>query len=197
MRTSEKLENITKSIIDFQKECPILIKDKQTKHYNYCSLDNLINTLKPILSKHGIIVVQSVGDNGNRICITTRLQHVSGEYLEDWFTLDSTNMQNVNNTQAMGASITYGKRYGISAMLNIATDDDTDATSHQNTAPQPSKRVVEPVKAMNPLDVEILGLIKQHGVVKGAEKWQQYDDSKKMDMIQYYKTQLSAGKQQG
>jgi hypothetical protein len=47
----------------------------------------------------------------------------------------------------------------------------------------------------NPLDLEILGLIKQHGVVKGAEQWQKYDDTKKMDMIIYYKTQLSARKQ--
>ena len=136
MKTSETLTELTKSLGVFQKECPVIKKNATGYGYNYATFDSIVDTVKPLLLKHGIVLIQSVGANQVGILLTTRLQHLSGEWIEDSFILPATQMKGVNNVQALGASITYGKRYGISAMLGIATDDDTDGINHQQNNQQ-------------------------------------------------------------
>ena len=126
MQTSETLIKITPALLAVQTKTPTLGKDKQGYGYRYVTLDHIIETLKPICNAEGIAIIQTVGNADNAVCITTRLQHVSGEFIEDSFQLPATTMKGVNNTQAMGASISYGRRYGLTAILSIATDEDTD-----------------------------------------------------------------------
>lgn len=132
MITSESITAITTALCEVQKEIPTLGKDRAGYGYKYLTLDNIIESVKPILCKHGIVIIQSVSEKENGIIINTRLQHISGEYFQDSFSLPKTEMKGVNNIQALGASITYGRRYSLSAMLNIATDEDTDGTVKSN-----------------------------------------------------------------
>lgn len=132
MKTSEEIKQIIAGLGAFQKECPTITKDKQGYGYKYASFDTIVSTVKPILIKHGVIFAQSIGSNQLGMLITTRIMHSSGEWIEDTMMLPATQMKNVNNVQAMGASITYGKRYGLSALLGIAVDEDTDSVIKQN-----------------------------------------------------------------
>ena len=133
MKTSEQLINISKALIQVQIELPTIKKNCQGYGYKYASLDDVLNASKPILNKNGCCIIQGVGYIQNGISITTRILHLSGEYIEDTLGLPLTEMKGVNNTQAMGASITYGKRYGLSAILGISTDEDIDASTQNNT----------------------------------------------------------------
>ena len=134
MNTSESVIEITKALGAFQKECPKIKKDSKGYGYNYASFDSIMDSVKPLLLRHGIVIIQSVSTVDQMTAITTRLQHANGEYIQDTFCLPATQMKNVNNVQAVGASITYGKRYGLSAMLAIATEDDTDGVHQQPQA---------------------------------------------------------------
>ena len=87
-------------------------------------------------------------------------------------------MKGVNNVQALGASITYGRRYSLSAMLNIATDEDTDGTMKQST---------------ENLDFQISELLKTQPLPKGADGWEKFNVNRKQDLLKYL---LSAGKAQ-
>jgi len=178
MITSEKLTDITTALCEVQKELPTLGKDKSGYGYKYLTLDNIIESVKPILCKHGIIIIQSVSEKENGIIITTRLQHISGEYFQDSFSLPKTEMKGVNNVQALGASITYGRRYSLSAMLNIATDEDTDGTIKQST---------------ENLESQIIALLKSQPLPNGADGWEKFHVNRKQDLLKYL---LSAGKAQ-
>ena len=132
MKTSDSIIEITKALGQFAKICPAIKKDTKAFNYMYTTLDTILSTVKPLLLKSGIVVVQSIGSNQYGMLITTRLMHISGEWLEDTMMLPATELKGGNNVQMMGASITYGKRYGLSAMLGISTEDDTDGVVKTN-----------------------------------------------------------------
>ena len=151
MKTSNELKNITIALIEIQKGIPIIEKEKQGYGYKYASFDNIINIVKKVCNNNKMAIIQSVGQSENGVTITTRLQHESGEYIEDGFELPATTMKGVNNVQALGASITYGKRYGLSAMLGVATDEDIDCNvdtikkseKNNNTTEHPFTKLVK------------------------------------------------------
>ena len=126
MKTSETITEITKAYMECQKELKNLSPDANGYNYKYLTLHKLIKETKPILMKNNIVCVQSVGQTEIGVSITTRLQHVSGEYFEDTFSLPPTNSKSMNDVQAMGSSISYGRRYGMGTMLGISVDDDDD-----------------------------------------------------------------------
>ena len=80
---------------------------------------------------------------GSRICsrpaptaphvtVTTLLVHSSGE----WIAEDLTLTAGQNTPQAVGSAITYGRRYGLAAMVGIAPeDDDGEAAEPRNATP--------------------------------------------------------------
>ena len=91
----------------------------------YVDLKSLINTVKPVLNKHGLFLRQEVsgGDDGT-VTIKTTLFTPEGESL-------STEPLKIpfagqNLAQAMGAAITYARRYSLMALLGLVGDDDTD-----------------------------------------------------------------------
>ena len=134
MRTSETLTKVMPDYLKAQAEIKNIAPNKKGYGYDYVDLAKIIDESKPFLLKNNLIIMQSVGDSeAEGISITTRLQHVSGEFLEDTFSLPLTTMKAVNNVQAMGASITYGRRYGLGAILGIATDEDVDGKPNGKT----------------------------------------------------------------
>jgi len=140
MNTSESLGKILPDLFNAQGEIKNLAPNKSGYGYNYVDLAEIIDNVKPILLKNSIIVIQSVGTAEGGVSITTRLQHISGEWIQDTFALPALVQKSMNSVQGMGASITYGRRYGISAMLGIATDEDTDgAMKNKQHNKQPEK----------------------------------------------------------
>ena len=59
--------------------------------------------------------------------VTTRLIDKSGEWYEDTVQIPADRA----NAQGVGSAITYAKRYALSAMLGIVTDEDTDGNMPQ------------------------------------------------------------------
>ena len=60
--------------------------------------------------------------------VTTRLMHESGEWVQ---TRVRCPLGGKKDIQAVGSAITYGRRYGLSAMAGIAQHDD-DGNSNTN-----------------------------------------------------------------
>ena len=58
------------------------------------------------------------------VCVTTTLMHSSGQWLRSKVKLPLSK----KDAQGVGAAITYGRRYGLSAIVGIAQYDD-DAQS--------------------------------------------------------------------
>ena len=82
----------------------------------------------PYLNKQGLSIVQGNrygSDNG--FYVTTTLLHQSGQWMRSEIRMP---IGGKRDAQAVGAAMTYGRRYGLSAMIGIAQyDDDGNAGS--------------------------------------------------------------------
>lgn len=107
-----------------QDELKPVKKDATNPYFNadYATLAAIWESIQPILSKNGFIVNQPV--RGHEII--TILVHESGGVLESNFPIIS---KTENNPQDFGSAITYARRYALSSLLGIVTEDDDDANS--------------------------------------------------------------------
>ena len=128
MNKSESIVNIAKALGEFQSECPTLNKGSQGYGYKYADLPSIVETINPILKKCGLSFTQLTGGNAESVSVTTILIHSkSGEYFET--TISSSvkaNAGKMSEIQAVGSIITYLRRYSLSSILGIVTDEDVD-----------------------------------------------------------------------
>lgn len=141
MRQSEKIENLLGAMVKAQGEFTTLPKDKEGYGYKYTDLDTVISTTKPILQKNGLGFMQMLSSlENNKSAITTRLFHVSGEWVEDITPLPDVALGKTNAAQNLGAAITYMKRYSLCSMLGISSDEDVDGNPQMNSKPATPKK---------------------------------------------------------
>lgn len=126
MQTSQELKNIFKAISECKKDFVPLQKNKKGYGYYYVTLDVIIDMLNMVLPKHGLGFVQFPSITGNDYTLTTRVFHESGEWMEDTINFPLTDIAKANDTQKLGASLTYFRRYTISSIFGIAADEDVD-----------------------------------------------------------------------
>ena len=91
---------------------------------NYADLHAVIKSSFPYLSKHGLSVTQGNEMIMGAVCVTTTLMHSSGQWIRSKVKLPLAK----KDAQGVGSAITYGRRYGLSAIVGIAQYDD-DAQS--------------------------------------------------------------------
>ncbi len=127
MKTSSELSNLAKALAAAQGEMRDVQKTKQGYGYKYATLESILSMARPILAKNNLAVIQSHGNDNTLVTVTTRLMHSSGEWLEDTGGVEFQQLKGMNNAQAVGSAITYLRRYQLSAILNITSDEDIDA----------------------------------------------------------------------
>lgn len=126
-------------------------KNAKAYGYKYTDLDTITSVIKPILARHDISYMQSVGMNeqGQNI-LTTRIFNRDGEYIEDSTILPIIQGTKNNSAQTLGMAITYMRRYALCAMFGITSDEDVDANTFNAPQPQPAPQNVQNVtNAMN------------------------------------------------
>lgn len=120
------------AVSKFQHSCPpveksrtaVIRSQKGEYKYQYAGFDDVMATARPHLSACGIAVGFTTEANDKGIRVTTRIR--VGIHAED-YTLDvPVPAMNVNDTQRYGAALSYAKRYGLCAALNIVCTEDVD-----------------------------------------------------------------------
>lgn len=97
----------------------------------YALLEDINDMLRPVLHKFGFAVTFRIKNESGLVWVTTVLSHRQGHSEETSIPLALDTSGSKNAVQAVGSSISYGKRYGICAMLNISTGDDVDGNTTQ------------------------------------------------------------------
>lgn len=141
MRYSESLTNIATALAKVQAEIKNPIKNQVNKGVQgapkYANLeDTLQDYVRPICSKYGISVYQSIkSDEAGRVGVCTVLIHESGEYIESDYVFcdiviptNSGGKKILTEGQATGVCITYLRRYSLNSALGINGDKDTDGS---------------------------------------------------------------------
>ena len=125
MNKSETITELAKALVKFNSEVNKIAKDADNPFFknNYATLDTIIDEIRPILSKHGLSIMQVPSGDGQNVTLKTLLLHESGEWLES----DELTMKPVkNDPQAVGSCITYARRYSLAAFLSLNTGEDDD-----------------------------------------------------------------------
>ena len=162
MRYSESLTNIATALAKVQAEIKNPIKNQTNKGVQgapkYANLeDTLQDYVRPICSKHGISVYQSVKTNeSGQVGVCTVLIHESGEYIESDYVFcdiviptNSSGKKILTEGQATGVCITYLRRYSLNSALGINGDKDTDGSYTDTPIGE------EPLTYEKALDMEI------------------------------------------
>lgn len=153
---SEKIDLISIALMNFQSECPPIIKTKKggggTKVYKYAPLESILAIVTPIMKKNGLVASQSTQQVEGGFALNTLLMHISGQWLDSNLPLDTSGTE-----QEKGSSQTYNRRYGLCGLLGIASEDDDDGqsatdkgshiTSSAATPPNTSKAHLPPCEA--------------------------------------------------
>ncbi len=127
------------ALATFQGVCPQIKKNRQIdlgggKGPMFASLDDIMREIQPHLTACGIAVTFSAGmtDGGQMRAVCTVRHGRHSEQSE--VTLPVPSQMRVNDTQKMGAALSYAKRYALCAALNIiVTDEDVDAAGMVET----------------------------------------------------------------
>jgi len=110
-----------------QTELPSIAERGRTNNGRYATLEDIVDTVRPILKKHGFAVSFRIQTQERGIQVTGVLLHREGHREETSLLLPADVSGNKNAVQAFGSSTSYGKRYVLCALLNITTrgqDDD-------------------------------------------------------------------------
>jgi hypothetical protein len=139
MKFSDSIAKLAPALVAAQGELKGIGKDATNPAFKskYATLDHIIDAVRPVLAKHALALVQGastpVTDETGTLCgftVETMLIHASGEYV-----MNAAVMPLVKrDPQGAGGALTYGRRYGLSALLSISTDEDDDG----NTASRPN-----------------------------------------------------------
>lgn len=132
------------ALAQFQAACPPIPKTKQVRYattrgtevdFNYAPLATIQKIVDPILHRFGLSYTFDTRDMGGKsVKIRGRLQHVDGASRTSTVTLPVGGMQD-SAAQRYAGTMTYGKRYVLSALTGIVIEDDVDG--QQPGSPEP------------------------------------------------------------
>ena len=127
MNKSDSIVEISKALAKFQAQVKQPLKDADNPFFKskYVPLESVVESISSVAPEHGLSFVQwALNDDNGRVGVATMLMHESGEFIE----FDPVFMNAEKNTpQGAGSLITYLKRYSLSAVFGITSDQDDDA----------------------------------------------------------------------
>ena len=169
MRKSESIAELAKALSAFQGEVKQPLKDKSNPFFKstYVDLTGVVDAISKVAPKHGLSFIQYPVNQDNKVGVVTVLMHSSGEFIE---TEPIFAQPAKNDPQATGSVITYLKRYSLSAVFGITSDEDDDGErgmgrnqpTQQRTQADRSKSQLETV--IKEIGVKIAKISKDSGI---------------------------------
>lgn len=130
-------ESLAAALAAFQAELPTVGKDKTANagsySYKYTDLATLTHTVLPILVKHGLTFITYPRMTENGYELVGRLMHTSGEHVEGALPIFG------RQPQEIGSALSYARRYLLSAMTGVTSDDDDDGARAVKADRTPAK----------------------------------------------------------
>jgi hypothetical protein len=142
MAQSEVINELAAALSKAQGEMQAAIKDKVNPFFksSYADLGSVWDAARPVLSKYGLCIMQTteINADGSKIIMVTTLAHTSGQWVKSFLPLNPAK----NDSQGVGAAITYLRRYSLSAIVGVVCDEDDDgetASGRGKTQEQPKQ----------------------------------------------------------
>jgi hypothetical protein len=142
------MTNIYQKIANVQKKIGSIKKDKKNPHFksSYFDINTLLEALKPHLEEEKLAVVQSLTTQDGKAALRTHVQNLDEDNCSEHFWNDVVLPAN-DNPQKMGSCITYYRRYALTCIFLLESEDDDG-----NAAVPVKKAVSKPATSNDDLD---------------------------------------------
>ena len=146
MNKSEQINELAKGLALFRANLKQPFKDADNPFFKskYVPLENVTEVIDKALVDTGVTYVQvPVNGEGGMVGVSTTVLHSSGQWLEfPPFLLKPDKA----NPQGYGSSITYARRYSLSSVFGVTSDNDDDGNAASGNGKQPSRQAKAPAK---------------------------------------------------
>lgn len=128
-----------KALIKLQSEIPKLKLNKSVSvgnkfNFQYADLPSIHEVIKPLANANGFAISYQISEKS----LSAFLLHESGESISSSILFSPS-----SDPKITGSTITYYKRYLISALLGIDADEDKDAPQAEKVKPELSKQAFD------------------------------------------------------
>lgn len=190
MKQSESIAKLAAALVLAQGDLRPITKDAKNPHFGsrFASLDGIIEQVRPVLASHGLAIVQGTttpesdaNAKATAFTVETTILHESGEWVR---TAVMIPLQKAD-PQGAGSALTYGRRYGLSAALSLATDEDDDGNNGSKPAKaQRSTKVSAPSMLVGKHKGEAISA-QSVETLRGALAWCKADPKREKDFAAF------------
>lgn len=148
MPAADPMPALMEALSAFQGEMEVVTKSKAANagryKYTYADYADIMRTARPLFGKYGLSFSCSPQFADRTIVLTGRLMHKAGGYLE------GTMPVTMGPPQQIGSDLSYMRRYLLTSLAGIATDDEDDEMmrgmprQQQQQAAAPQRPVAKP-----------------------------------------------------
>lgn len=140
MNKSETIGALAEALAKAQAEMSFAKKDSENPFFKskYSDLASCWEACREPLTKNGLAVIQPTSLSEAGVVVETTLAHSSGEWISSCLLMPLAK----RDAQAVGSAITYGRRYALSAMVGLVSDDDDGEAAMsrgKNNGPAPAQ----------------------------------------------------------
>jgi len=141
------MKNIATALVKAQLEMTTPKKGSVNPFFKnkYADLNDVLSAVVPALNNNGIVLLQPLVFIEGKNFVKTVLMHESGETFESYAEIFCKNQ---NDAQAYGSGITYARRYALSSICGIGSEDD-DAQKAVQPKPMATAEILAKAKATN------------------------------------------------
>lgn len=165
------MKELYKALFAIQGRAKTLPKPKQGHGYRYTPLDVIVDYIRPLLQEYGVFFFQTIEDVEGRLAVRTVVVHAETEQSIESLAVAPVwrdpiirdgegnplkvtvkgferfarydNASSKEPIQELGTDATYLRRYAISAMFGLTTDEDTDGISYAPSEQDEANRALE------------------------------------------------------
>ena len=139
------MKNIASALVKAQLEMIAPKKGSVNPFFKnkYADLNDVLAAVVPALNNNGIVLLQPLVNIEGKNFVKTVLMHESGEIFES---LAEIFCKNTNDAQAYGSGVTYARRYSLSSICGIGSEDD-DAQKAVQAKPMATAEILAKAKA--------------------------------------------------
>lgn len=126
---SDSINELAGALAKAQGQMRAASKDAKNPHLGntYATLSSIIEASKEPLSANGLAFSQILSQGDGGLVLETLLMHSSGQWLQSEVLVTAqAGNRGVNEVQQLGSSLTYYKRYALTAILGISISDEDD-----------------------------------------------------------------------
>jgi len=152
--------SFTAALTALQGELPRITQDAEIRHSGrliakYAKYETIDAAIRPLLIQNGFSLRYNTRNDDGKVIVTGTLSHKDGHSITDEIPLAIDTGGAKNSVQAVGSTISYGKRYLVGMLLNLVFEGEDDDGKAAGYAPISEEQAAEIKRKLMETDADV------------------------------------------